>query len=55
MEILTVVTILAEVLGMYILILVVFPNLLEYFGLKNTGLVLTIALHFLGGYLMFFS
>jgi hypothetical protein len=55
MELLVIITILTEVLGIYILILLVFPNLLTYVGYNKTGLVLTIAFHFLGGYLMFFS
>jgi hypothetical protein len=55
MELLVIATILTEVLGIYIFILLLFPNLLDYVGLNKTGLVLTIAFHFLGGYLMFFS
>lgn len=55
MESLVIFTILYEVFGIFFFILLVFPNLLEYVGFSKTGLVLTIAFHFLGGYLMFFS
>ena len=55
MESFAVLTILYEVLGIFFIILLVVPSLLEYVGLNKTGLVLTIAFHFLGGYLMFFS
>jgi hypothetical protein len=55
MDVLVVLTILSEVLGIYILILLIFPNLLTYVGYNKTGIVLSIVFHFLGGYLMFFS
>jgi hypothetical protein len=55
MEALVIFTILSEVIGIYIVILLIFPNLLTYVGYNKTGIVLSIAFHFLGGYLMFFS
>jgi hypothetical protein len=55
MDVLVILTILSEVIGIYIVILLIFPNLLEYVGYNKTGIVLSIAFHFLGGYLMFFS
>jgi hypothetical protein len=55
MEALIVMTILYEVIGIFIIILLIFPSLLKYVGFNKTGIVLSIVLHFLGGYLMFFS
>jgi hypothetical protein len=54
MEAAVIFTILYEVIGIFFIILLIIPSLLSYVGLNKTGLVLTIMLHFLGGYIMFF-
>jgi hypothetical protein len=55
MDVLVILTILSEVIGIYIVILLIFPNLLEYVGYNKTVIVLSIAFNFLGGYFIFFS
>jgi hypothetical protein len=54
MEVLIIITILCEIMG-FLLCMYLFYELLKYIGFNRSIFVLSIVLHFLGGYLMFFS